>query len=258
MNYGLYLSAAGLLTNSYRQDVYANNLANVETVGFKRDIPTIRQRLPEAAENPGGAEYGQKLLDMLGGGSLAGPQRIVFDPAPLKAGGKLDVALETAKTFFAVSAKEGNGQYATRLTRDGRFIVDSQGYLVMASGGARVLDTGDRPIQLTGTGPIDIDPAGRVHQGGEVAGQIQVTSVSSTDKLYKRGQSLFGWNGGDIRKAAADTTIRPGFVETSGVEPMQALLDVMEATKATTANGNLIRYQDTMMERAVNSLARVA
>src|SRR5207245_11386659 len=48
--YGLYISAAGVMTSSYKQDVIANNLANVETVGFKRNVPAFRQRLPEAQE----------------------------------------------------------------------------------------------------------------------------------------------------------------------------------------------------------------
>jgi len=50
MIYGLYLSAAGVVTSSYRQDVIANNLANSETVGFKKDLPLFQQRLTEAQQ----------------------------------------------------------------------------------------------------------------------------------------------------------------------------------------------------------------
>ena len=81
MNYGLYLSASGVLTNLYRQDVFANNLANSETVGFKPDSPTVRQREPEAIEDNLGLGASQRLLDKLGGGVLAGPQSIRFSPS---------------------------------------------------------------------------------------------------------------------------------------------------------------------------------
>ena len=70
MNYGLYLSASGVLTNLYRQDVFSNNLANVETVGFKQDLPSIRQRAPESIEQQFGSDVSKRLLDKLGGGRL--------------------------------------------------------------------------------------------------------------------------------------------------------------------------------------------
>ena len=84
MNYGLYLSAAGVLTNSYRQDVFANNLANVNTVGFKPDLPVLRTRPPEAIEDPAPFGTSNDLLERLGGGVLAGPQRTSFAPGPVE------------------------------------------------------------------------------------------------------------------------------------------------------------------------------
>ena len=69
MNYGLYLSASGVLSNTYRQDVFANNLANVETPGFKPDMPSIRQRDPEAIEDSLG--IGEvEVLDRFAGGTV--------------------------------------------------------------------------------------------------------------------------------------------------------------------------------------------
>lgn len=259
MNYGLYLSASGVLTNSYRQDVFANNLANVETIGFKPDVPAIRQRRPEAVEDPGtGSAFRNRLLDKLGGGVLAGPQRIDFTPAPLKPGGALDLALRGENAFFAVQTNEG-GQESIRLTRDGRLSRDPEGYLVTAAGNHRLLDANDRPIQLGLTGPVVIDPAGRVLQNGEAVAEIQVTGVSDLASLRKQGSNLFAWDGeGDQRTAPSDPTIRPGFVESSGVDPIRALMDMISATKEGTANGNLIRYQDQLMDRAVNTLGRVA
>ncbi len=259
MNYGLYLSASGVLTNSYRQDVFANNLANVETIGFKPDVPAIRQRRPEAVEDPGtGSAFRQRLLERLGGGVLAGPQRIDFTPAPLKPGGDLDVALRGENAFFAVRTNEG-GQQSIRLTRDGRLSRDPDGYLVTAAGNHRLLDTHDRPIQLGLTGPMKIDPAGRVIQDGETIAQIQVTGVNDLTSLRKQGSSLFAWTEkSDPRIAPSDPTIKPGYVESSGVDPIRALMDMISATKEGTANGNLIRYQDQLMDRAVNTFGRVA
>ena len=60
MNYGLYLSANGALTSMYRQDVVANNLANLQTVGFKPDMVATRQRLPQRLEDPSAMADGGK------------------------------------------------------------------------------------------------------------------------------------------------------------------------------------------------------
>lgn len=261
MNYGLYLSASGVLTNLYRQDVFSNNLANVETVGFKQDLPSIRQRDPESVEEQFGSDVSKRLLDRLGGGVLAGQQRIGFTPGPTRnTGAPLDVALDSPDTFFAIGVDDAQtGQSATRLTRDGRFSRNDEGYLVTVTGGHSVLDTNDRPIRVDDDAPVTIDKSGRVLQQGEEIAQLQVTSVTDTNRLVKEGQNLFRFDGPeDLRKPADLATVRPGFVEASGVDPIKALMQLISATKAVTANGNMIRYHDLLMDRAVNVLGRVA
>ncbi len=261
MNYGLYLSASGVLTNMYRQDVFANNLANVQTAGFKRDLPSIRQRDPESIEDGFGSDVSKRLLDKLGGGVLAAQQRINFSPGAMeKTGGALDVALDSPEAFFVVN--DGNAppdQSAIRLSRDGRFSRNDEGFLVTLAGGHRVLAIGDRPIRLTDAADVTIDNAGRVLQDGQEVAQLQVTSVTDTDHLVKQGQNLFRFEGQqDQRIPAKLSTMKSGFVESSGVDPMITLTKLIAATKAVTANGNLIRYHDLLMDRAVNVLGRVA
>jgi flagellar basal-body rod protein FlgF len=270
MNYGLYLSASGMMTNLYRQDVLAHNLANVQTVGYKPDVPGVRQRSPESIEGGFTGDLSNALLDRLGGGVFAGPQRISFEPGPAqKTGGKLDLMLADKDTFFAVEQRSGKAAAGAatggtsagsrvRLTRDGRFQPNDQGYLVTVAGQHYVLDTANQRIQLDGSGTVAIDSTGRVRQGGAVVAQVQVTAVSDKDQLHKQGQNLFAMPAGkDIRTAAADPTVRPGYLEGSGVDPIQAMLKIVDATKAITANGNMIRYHDLLMDRAVNVLGRV-
>ena len=72
MIYGLYLSASGVLTNSYRQDVIANNIANAETVGFKKDLSILQQR-PTAAQQLGRWNQTDPALEPIGGGLLLAP-----------------------------------------------------------------------------------------------------------------------------------------------------------------------------------------
>ena len=259
MNYGLYLSASGVLTNLHRQDVYANNLANAQTVGFKPDFAGIAQRDPESIEEGFGFDVRKDILDRIGGGVLAGPHHIDFTPANLeRTSNPLDVALEKENQFFAVLARApGSDQPSVHVTRDGRLTRNSDGFLVTVAGGHQVLGPDDEPIQLQ-SGSVVIDPAGRIQQNGEIVGRLQVAQMSDTDVLQKRGQGLYSIEGpANLRTIVERPSIKTGFVEASGTDPIKALMKLIDATKSVTSHANLIRYHDLLMDQAVNTLGRV-
>lgn len=260
MNYGLHLSASGVLTNLYRQDVYANNLANASTVGFKRDIAAITQRPAEALEDNHPFAYHNSLLDKLGGGVFAGPQHISFEQGALeRTGNPLDVALEDKDTFLVVSRPNPKtGEAEIRFTRDGRLARSPEGYLVTAAGGFQVLDENDGPITLDDQQPVLIDRDAGVQQGGAEVARLQVVAAVNRGLLVKEGHNLFRHTGnGDGRAAAENTRVHSGFVEASTVDPIRELLGLMQSSSAIQYNSNLIKYHDLLMDRAVNSLGRV-
>jgi len=260
MNYGLYLSASGVLTNMTRQDVFANNLANANTVGFRKDLAILRQRDAAAIENRLDLDVRHDLLDKLGGGALFGPHLFSMKAGPMQEGTDSDVALVQEDTFLAVAYhNKQTGQEEVRLTRDGRFTRSTDGYLVLAANGRRVLDGGDNPITLDANAPFSLTDDGSVWQNGERVARLQITGVKDPQQLIKRGENLLGFaEGKDDRVARPGATVRPGFVEASNVDPVTTLMDLINATKAVTSNANLIRYHDTLMDRAVNVLGRVA
>lgn len=260
MNYGLYVSASGVLTALYRQDVFANNLANVQTVGYKADRPSVRQRNAESIEG-GFSEFRNRLLDKMGGGVLAGPQVVSFTRGSLQGtGNPLDLAMREDNSFFAVQASNPvDGSTSIRLTRDGRFSLDSDGQLVTRTGGHPVLDAQNKPITLATDQPLQVTPEGDIVQGGEVVAQLQITAVAQRDQVVKQGQNLLWFeNGMDQRVDAPDATVIPEHVESSAVDPVKALMDLVSATKAVGSNGELIKYHDHMMDRAINTLGRLA
>lgn len=259
MNYGLYLSASGVLTNTYRQDVFANNLANVETPGFKPDLPVISQRDPEAIEDNLTFQGANELLDKLGGGVLAGRQRINFTQGtPRETGGDLDVALQNKHHFFAVeSIDPDSGKVQVQLTRDGRFTLNNDLELITQSG-QRVLDNSDQPIVIDGPGKAHIGPKGQILLNGESIGQeLQVARVDNLNALTKQGQGLFAIQSNTERQLAEAPDLMTGYYETSGVDPIMTMMQVVAATKAATGNANMIKYHDRTLEQAVTTLGRV-
>ena len=259
MNYGLYLSASGVLTNTYRQDVFANNLANVNTVGFKPDLPTVTQRPPESVEDQTPFGTAHELLDRLGGGVLAGRQSISFAAGPIEQTGRpLDVALTDTNSFFAVEQTDPQtGQASIKLTRDGRLAINAEGFLVNTSG-HRVLGPGDQPIALSPNAVTTVLPDGRIQQDGADVASLQVATVSNPQALEKAGANLFAFTGEDPRTANPSPHLKTGALESSGTNAIATMMQIMATTKAATGNARLIEYHDTLMDRAINTLGRVA
>ena len=255
MNYGLYLSASGVLTNLHRQDVISNNLANTTTTAFKRQLAATQQRLPESLES-GGLDDFQPLLDRVGGGVFA--HRTTND---LSAGtlqqtpNDLDVAIH-GSGFFVM--QDANGQ--PLVTRDGRFRLDDRGTLIHQASGLAVRDANGQPITLeSGSTSTNIDANGWIYQGNEAVAQLQLVDLPEGTEFVPAGKgklrpSAEGW----AQRTDASAELQQGYLEQSNVEPIREMVAMIEATRAITANANMIRYHDTIMDRAVNTLGRVS
>jgi flagellar basal body rod protein FlgG len=250
--YGLYLSAAGVLTSSYRQDVIANNLANSETVGFKKDLPLFQQRLTEAQQRrlpPGAGPEGptNPLMEPIGGGLLAHPTVIDTSQGELEpTGSALDVAIE-GSGYFAI---DQGGE--TRLTRSGQFALDREGNLILSDEqGQRVLDDQRRPIKLTPEGGVAIGPDGTVTQHGQAVARLGVFDVADPSRLVKQGATLLNPGNQDLVEAGPATTLHSEFLERANVDPATELAALMDTQRQLEANANMIRYQDQTLQKLV-------
>jgi len=256
MNYGLYLSASGMLVNMHRQDVAANNLANASTVGFKRDLASFRARDAEA-QLVGDMDAAHDLLDRLGGGVKLHQTRLSLNDGQISpTGNDMDVAIEGGG-FFVVQDPANPGGF--KLTRDGRFGTDGQGRLASGHGRLPVLDENGRTIAIDPTLPVLIQPDGRIVQGGAEVARLNLLDASGAGDLRHAGRGLYDVDAGVFqRNRRATGKIHQGFTERSNVDPVKEMMQLISATKAATGNGNLIRYHDQTMDRAVNVLGRVA
>jgi flagellar basal-body rod protein FlgF len=253
MNYGLYLSATGVLTNSYRQDVIANNIANAETVGFKRDVALFRQRLTEA-EAQRRPDLRHELFDLVGGGHLLAPTVVDQSQGALElTGSNLDAAI-AGSGYFAV--RDGN---EIKLTRDGRFMIGRDGHLILANGsGQKVLDRNQRPIPLDGlrADQLTISERGEITQDGQLVAQLGVFDVPDPGQLRKEGGTLLSYpEPRQIRSVAG--TVHGGFLERSNVDPTVEMTRLMESQRQLEANANMIRYQDQTLGRLVNEVGKI-
>ena len=248
------------------RNVIANNLANAETVGFKRDLPLFQQRLTESQERRLGGRPGpwsDPVLEGLGGGMFATPTLVDSRQGEIEhTGSPLDVAIE-GDGYFAVAAKEsagggGGATSPTHLTRNGQFTTDRDGYLVLSnSAGQRVLDPAGKPIRLSaGAGGATVGTDGTITQGNKAVGKIGLFDVLDRSRLTKQGGTLLSYPEPDgVRPIAG--TLRAESVERANVDPTTELTQLMETQRLLEANANMIRYQDQTLQRLVNDVGKI-
>ncbi len=262
MNYGLYLSASGALANLHRQDLHANNLANMDTIGFKTDIAVMRQRLPERLESPGSlaslSADPQLMLEKLGGGVFGNPTRISMAQGNLMETGRdLDVAMQG--TGFLVISKDGEGdEQNLLLTRDGRLTLDSQGRLALSTNGMIVLDVNNRPITLNRSEKIHISEIGEVIQNERVIAKLKLSQPRDPSRLRKVGHGLMRLddNSGNAYTPAGGR-LQQGHLEMSVTDPIMTLNAMISATKAVQSNATMMQYHDQIIGLTVNTFGRI-
>lgn len=273
MNYGFNLAAGGVLTAMHRQDVWANNLANIETAGFKivqaATIPRAPARIEDGLDNL----PSNRLLEQLGAGVLLAPSRTNFSQGPLQASSNpLDVALQ-GEGFFMVELvlpqrpgdADGEGasagpRTAVALTRDGRFTLNKEGVLVTVTDGAPVLDGSRGTITLNPVGgKPTIDRDGTIRQGGRAVARIGVVDVADRSALKKLGTGRFTAPESVISSARrASAEVVQGSIERSNVDAVQAMMRLSSASSDASAATRIMGIHDELMGRAINTLGRVS
>jgi flagellar basal-body rod protein FlgF len=237
----MYISAEGAAAQAQRLEVIANNLANVDTAGFKQDMPTFQARFAEAIEQ-GQAQPGDGSINDIGGGVMTFDTKTDHSIGQLKhTGNDFDLAIN-GSGFFHVRGDDGK-QY---LSRAGNFALDTLGRLVTQNGHRPVLDQAGSEIVLSRDLPWSISPDGFISQAGAIYA-LGMSQPESLDELMKIGNNLFQPTG-DVRPLELnERNIRQGYLEMSGANPVRQMMAMIETTRAFEANTRMIQNQDTML-----------
>jgi flagellar basal body rod protein FlgG len=254
MIFGLYQSATGVMTNSYRQDVIANNIANAETVGFKRDLALFQQRRTEMREHGLAPSRSNALLEALGGGIFASPTLSDRSQGELEETHRpLDVAI-VGNGFYQVT----NGD-KVHLTRDGRLTINNRNHLAMENNeNFELLDAKGKPITLDPRFPPTVDKEGTITQNYKAVGRVAVWEVPEPGQLVKQGGTMLAYEDMKNVRLATGAVVRSEYQERSNVEPTSELSTLMDAQRQLEANANMIRYQDQMLSKLVNEVGKIS
>jgi flagellar basal-body rod protein FlgF len=233
--------AIGALAEAMRNDsetlrVIGQNVSNVDTVAYRREIAVQRSSFDQAADEAR-AELITPQFDTV----------IDQRPGTLKSSrNALHLALE-GPGFFVVETPNGG----EALTRRGDFRLDSEGKLVTQQGQAVLGDNG--PVLLTGS--PQVAPDGAVRVGGEVVAQLRIAQVAPDSQLTPLGGDLF--LGAQLAQADSAARVRQGFLETSNVESVQEMVRLMETMRHFEGVQHFVRGYDDMMSKAISELGKV-
>ena len=218
--------------------VVANNIANANTTGFRREGVIFAEHL-SALDRQGGtlsmADARGRMLD-LNQGVLT------------QTNNNLDLAIE-GDGFFMVETPDG-----VRLTRAGAFTPGPEGELMNADGN-RLLDEGQAPIILpAGAGSVSIGADGTLSSNGLPFGRIGVFIPPEGETPTHQGGTLFSTTGAP--EPAESPRIRQGFLEDSNVDPIMEITRMIEVQRAYELGQSFLDREDQRIRSAITSMTR--
>lgn len=223
-----------------QMDVMANNMANINTTGFKAEQVLFEEYIMPVARHQDFKRLDQPLSYVQDWATL----HDFSAGAMLQTGGELDLGLN-GDGFFAVQTPAGD-----RWTRTGAFQLSNNGTLVDLSGNPVLGDGG--PIQF---GPnetgITIAGDGTVSSSAGQKGRLRIVEFDNPQMLAREGSNLFS---GGIPVAAGNTRVMQGYLERSNVSGVSEMSEMIRVTRAYESIANLSQKQDELRRSAIQRL----
>jgi flagellar basal-body rod protein FlgF len=237
MEYSIYIGLSRQATLRRQMSQVANNIANMNTTGFKRELmiyQAFQTKVPFATKSDFVIDIGTAIDHQQGRLQLTG--------------NTFDLAIE-GPGYFQVD--DGTGTF---YTRNGHFSLDENNQLI-SNEGYLVLDQGGDPIFVPNSDEkIVVESDGSVKLGDEVYGRIAVVEFDNRIALKKVRGSLFRTE--ELPRPAENSNVQQGLVEASNVNPILELTEMIEVSRTYDRVKNLISSEDERNKKAVERLAR--
>jgi flagellar basal-body rod protein FlgG len=251
----LSIAATGMLAQQTNVDVISNNIANMNTTGFKRQRAEFQDLLYQMDARPGASSSGETARApsgiQIGSGVKTGAiYRVDLQGALQQTGNRYDMAIQ-GRGYFPVTLPSGQTAY----TRDGSFQVSDQGELVTAQGypiqpGITIPNNAvDVTISKTGLVQIKTDDSVEL----QTVGQLQLSTFINDAGLEATGDNLFLETPASGQANLANPgepgfgTLQQGFVEGSNVNPVEEITTLISAQRAYEMNSRVVKTVDEML-----------
>jgi flagellar basal-body rod protein FlgF len=251
MENALLVGLSRQMTLQRQLDVVANNIANVNTSGYKADQSLFEEYLTSGAHEDNFIGRDRRVSYVQDRATFRdftqGPSELTKNP--------LDIAIN-GNGFLAVQTQGGE-----RYTRDGNLQMNNVGQLVTASGDPVLGASGPIVFQPTDH-DINISPDGTVtvlegtSRADSVRGKLRLVSFADAQSLLKQGGNLFA-AGASAPQQDLKSTVQQGFVEKSNVNAVAEMSRMMEVMRTYTQISTLMQQQNDLQKSAIEKLADV-
>ncbi|MEI7531537.1 MAG: flagellar basal-body rod protein FlgG [Betaproteobacteria bacterium] len=252
----LWIAKTGLEAQQTQMDVISNNLSNVSTNGFKKSRAVFEDLLYQNVRQPGAQSSQQTQLPsglQLGTGVKPVATERIFSQGNLQqTSNPTDLAV-SGQGFFQVSMPDGTYSY----TRDGGFQVNNQGQLVTASGyplnPAITIPANAQSFTVGRDGTVSVTLPNTA--APSTVGQIQLTTFINPGGLMAMGENLYSATsvaGNPVTSAPGVNgagTIQQGFVETSNVNVVEEMVNMIQTQRAYEMNSKAVTTSDQMLQK---------
>ncbi len=240
---GLYTACEGMKATMRKQEVISNNLANVNTTGFKKSELFARTYLSHVNN-----DLNQPFLN---DEHTIDEVTVDFSPGPMVAtGNPLDVAIE-GESFFTVIGPDKSLKY----TRSGAFTIDGNGQLSTLHG-EKVLGETGRPIDINGKN-VNINENGEVMLEGRVMDRLKMAQFKEPNFLLKKGYNLYEKGEKTEEIEPGFTKIHQGHLEGSNVNPIESMVKMISGMRNYEADEKSMQSEDETLNKAVNEVGRI-
>lgn len=234
---GLYKSASGMLPSLKKQELTANNVSNVSTPGYKKDSMFTKElSKAESKMSIKRSDWQQPISPEM----YVDFQSGAFD----RTGNALDLAID-GDGFFTVQLEDGS----TAITRNGAFTVNREGLMAVPGGGVLLTEGGAVEI---GNGQVTVSAGGQIEVDGAIAGKITPVTVNDLQNLEKIGRSMFLVPQDEEMIPITTSTIRQGYIESSNVDIVSEMVNMIIAYRNYEANAKALQSQDTSLGALFN------
>lgn len=261
MNPALWIAKTGLEAQQTKMGVVSNNLANVSTTGFKRDRAVFEDLMYQSVRQPGAQSSQDTVLPsglMRGTGvHTVATEKLHTQGSIEQTGNSLDVAIE-GRGFFQILRPDGSLGYS----RDGSFQIDSQGQMVTSSGyllqPAITIPSGAQSVSIGQDGVVSVMEPGNT--APTQVGTIQLADFVNATGLQPLGQNLFQETVASGAPQLSNPglngvgTVMQGALETSNVNVVEEMVNMIETQRAYEINSKAIATSDKMLQYINNNI----
>ncbi|MDA3845618.1 MAG: flagellar basal-body rod protein FlgF [Vallitaleaceae bacterium] len=252
---GLYTAYTGMNAQQQRMDTISNNLANVNTTGYKKDgvfFESFKELYISKINDP--ETSANSRIGTMSFGVQIGETYVDHAQGSITQTGIVNHLAIQGDGFFVAGSLNEDGTFSEKYTRDGSFNLGPNGQL-MTSDGLYVLGE-EGPITVSNLNGLIISEQGDVFDGATRVGKIRMVGIEDPNKLNKLGGSLYDKTTESVEKAF-EGTVMQGYLEASNVNSVEEMVNMINVMRSYESSQKVLTTYDSTLDQAVNQIGRM-